>query len=45
VPADFTDFLTMHAEIRDSNVHEQLQNDLVEYMWRVKGLSANAAAP
>ncbi|KAK1680305.1 hypothetical protein QYE76_041153 [Lolium multiflorum] len=33
------------AEIRDSNVHEQLQNDLVEHMWRVKELSANVAAP
>ena len=45
VPADFADFVDMHAEIRDSNIHEQLQNDLVEHMWRVKGLSANAAAP
>jgi hypothetical protein len=34
----------MHVEIRDSNVHEKLQNDLVEHMWRVKRLSANAAA-
>jgi hypothetical protein len=23
VPADFADFLAMHAEIRDSNVHKQ----------------------
>jgi hypothetical protein len=45
VPTDFADFLAMHAEIRDINVHGQLQNDLVEHMWRVKGLSANAAAP
>ena len=45
LPADFADFLAMHAEIRDNNVYEQLQNDLVEHLWRVKGLSANAAAP
>jgi hypothetical protein len=44
LPADFADFLAMHAEIRDSNVHEQLQADLVEHLWRIKGLSANAAA-
>lgn len=43
LPADFTDFLAMHAEIRDNNIHEQLQNDLVEHMWRIKGLSANVA--
>jgi hypothetical protein len=28
LPADFADFLAMHAEIRYSNVHEQLQVDL-----------------
>ncbi|KAK1685163.1 hypothetical protein QYE76_046011 [Lolium multiflorum] len=33
LPADFADFLT----IRDSNVHEQLQADLVEHLWRIKG--------
>ncbi|KAK1663525.1 hypothetical protein QYE76_051684 [Lolium multiflorum] len=43
VPPDFGDFLTIHAKTRDNNVHEQLQNDLVEHMWRAKGLSANAA--
>ncbi|KAK1610095.1 hypothetical protein QYE76_033768 [Lolium multiflorum] len=37
LPADFADFLAMHAEIRDSNVHEQLQADLVEHLWRIKG--------
>ncbi|KAK1618171.1 hypothetical protein QYE76_023688 [Lolium multiflorum] len=42
LPADFADFLAMHAEIRDSNVHDQLQADLVEHLWRIKG---NAAAP
>ncbi|KAK1647212.1 hypothetical protein QYE76_065017 [Lolium multiflorum] len=39
---DFADFLAMHAEIRDSNVHEQLQADLVEHLWRIKG---NTVAP
>ncbi|KAK1626098.1 hypothetical protein QYE76_000413 [Lolium multiflorum] len=42
LPADFADFLAMHAEIRDSNVHEQLQADLVEHLWRIKG---NTVAP
>ncbi|KAK1607251.1 hypothetical protein QYE76_030924 [Lolium multiflorum] len=45
LPADFADFLAMHAKIRDSNVHDQLQADLVEHLWRIKGLSANAATP
>jgi hypothetical protein len=45
VPADFVDFLGMHTEISDINVHEQLQHDLVEHLWRVKGLLTNAAAP
>ncbi|KAK1609059.1 hypothetical protein QYE76_032732 [Lolium multiflorum] len=45
LPTDFADFLAMHAEIRDNNVHDQLQADLVEHMWRIKGLSANAATP
>jgi hypothetical protein len=27
LPPDFADFLAMHVEIRDNNVHEQLQND------------------
>jgi hypothetical protein len=34
VPADFADFLAMHAEIHD--VHAQLQRDLVEHLWRFK---------
>jgi hypothetical protein len=43
--ADFTEFFVMQAEIRDINVHEQLQKDLVEQMWRIKGLLANVMAP
>ena len=37
VPATWTNFLTMRQEIRDSNVHLQLQRDLVEHLWRRKG--------
>jgi hypothetical protein len=44
-PADFADFLAMHAKILDSNVHEQLQADLIEHLWRIKELSANVAEP
>ncbi|KAK1662736.1 hypothetical protein QYE76_050895 [Lolium multiflorum] len=42
LPGDFADFLAMHAEIRDNNVHDQLQTDLVEHLWRIKG---NTVAP
>jgi hypothetical protein len=45
LPVDFADFLAMHTEIRDNNVHDQLQADLLEHMWRIKELSANTAAP
>jgi hypothetical protein len=38
--ADFADFLAMHAEIRDNNVHDQLKADLVEHLWTIKGNSA-----
>jgi hypothetical protein len=30
----------MHQEIRDKVVHHQLQNDLVENMWALKGFAA-----
>jgi hypothetical protein len=45
VPTDFADFFVMHAKIRDNNVHEQIQHDLVEHLSRVKELSVNTAAP
>jgi hypothetical protein len=35
VPVDFVDFMGMHVEIRDSNTHQQLQDDLIEYLWRL----------
>ena len=37
VPATWANFMTMRQEIRDSTVHTQLQNDLVEHLWRRKG--------
>jgi hypothetical protein len=42
LPADFADFLAMHAKIHDADACEQLQNDLIEHLWRIKG---SAAAP
>jgi hypothetical protein len=35
--AYFADFLAMHAEIRDNNVHDQLKADLIEHLWTIKG--------
>ena len=40
VPAEFAAFLAMHQEIRDAQVHTQLQNDLVEHLWTLKGNTA-----
>ena len=45
VPADFVDFLAMHVEIRDSTVHNQLQHDLVEHLWRLKGEPSTVSSP
>jgi hypothetical protein len=36
VLADFTNFITMHIEIHNSNVNAQLQNDPVENLWGSK---------
>jgi hypothetical protein len=36
VSADFADLFAMHAKIRDTGTHAQLQNYLVEHMWRLK---------
>ena len=35
--ADFGTSLTINAEIKNEGVHEQLQNNLVEYLWAMKG--------
>ena len=37
VPATWASFLAMRQEIRDPVMHTQLQNDLVEHLWRRKG--------
>jgi hypothetical protein len=37
ISAEFADFLAIHQEIRDEAVHHQLQNDLVEHLWVIKG--------
>jgi hypothetical protein len=40
VPAKFTAFLAMRQEIRDANTYSQLQDDLVEHLWVLKGNTA-----
>jgi hypothetical protein len=37
VPAVFATFLAMRQEIRDENTHSQLQDDLMEHLWMLKG--------
>jgi hypothetical protein len=37
IPAAFTNFLAMHQDIYDKAVYHQLQNDLVEHLWVIKG--------
>ena len=37
LPATWTAYLSMHQEIRDPQVHQQLQQDLVEHLWRIRG--------
>jgi hypothetical protein len=41
----FSDFLAMHAEIHDTTVHVQLQHDLIEHLWRLKGEASTVLAP
>jgi hypothetical protein len=40
VPAAFAAFLAMRQEIRDANTLSQLQDDLVEHLWMLKGNKA-----
>jgi hypothetical protein len=40
VPATFAAFLAMRQEIGDANTHSQLQDDLVEHLWMLKGNNA-----
>jgi hypothetical protein len=35
--ATWTAFLNMRQEIRDPQVHQELQHDLMEHLWRLKG--------
>ena len=39
VPAEFADFLAMHGEIRDRDMHFQLQADLIKHLWNLRGQS------
>ena len=41
VPAEFADFLAMHGEIRDRDMHFQLQADLIEHLWNLRGQSSS----
>ena len=41
LPTTWTAFLNMRQEIRDPHVHQQLQQDLVEHLWRLKGNAGN----
>jgi hypothetical protein len=40
VPAAFAAFLVMRQEIQDANTYSQLQDDLVEHLWMLKGNNA-----
>jgi hypothetical protein len=44
VSASWASFLAMRQEIRDSRVHQELQEDLVDQLWARKG-AARASAP
>jgi hypothetical protein len=37
VPASWAAFIAMRQEIRDSTMHQQLQDDLVEHLWTLRG--------
>jgi hypothetical protein len=40
VPAAFVAFLAMRKEIRHANTHSQLQDNLMEHLWMLKGNNA-----
>ena len=40
LPTTWTAYLSMRQEIRDPQVHQQLQKDLIEHLWRLKGDAA-----
>jgi hypothetical protein len=35
--SDFVSFVKKHEKIRDSQIHHQLKNDLVEHLWQRQG--------
>jgi hypothetical protein len=37
VPASWAAFIAMHQEIQESTMHQLLQDDLVEHIWRLRG--------
>src|SRR4051812_47217463 len=38
VPIDFANFLVIHRKfICDVNAQEQLQNDLIDHLWKIRG--------
>ena len=39
--AAFAAFLARREQIRDNNTHFQLQDDLVEHLWMLKGAAEN----
>ena len=40
-PNDVREFIQVHQQIRDKQVHLQLQNDLVEHLWQIHGGDIN----
>jgi hypothetical protein len=40
VLATFAAFLAMRQEIQDANTHSELQDDLVNHLWMLKGNTA-----
>ena len=37
LPTTWTAFLNIRQKIRNALMHQQLQQDLVEHLWRLKG--------
>ena len=34
---EFTEFIETHQCIRDCEIHDQLQSDLIEHLWQLQG--------
>jgi hypothetical protein len=37
VPTESAAFIAMHQEIRDRDIHTQLENGRMEHLWVIKG--------